>query len=178
MRRRITVTLVLGLVIALTMVWPSNALGQSSTRTAWAHLMDPAGQQIGFARFYELRGGQVFILVHATGLTPGLHGMHVHTTGACSPDFAAAGGHFNPTGGLHGSHAGDLGNLSANAAGLATTIRFTQQFTLSAGQFSLFDADGSALVIHAGEDDLVTDPTGNSGARLACGVIQTVESPN
>lgn len=150
MRRRITVTLVLGLVIALTMVWPSNALGQSSTRTAWAHLMDPAGQQIGFARFYELRGGQVFILVHATGLTPG----------------------------LHGSHAGDLGNLSANAAGLATTIRFTQQFTLSAGQFSLFDADGSALVIHAGEDDLVTDPTGNSGARLACGVIQTVESPN
>lgn len=170
MRRRLSLSLIL--VIAVLTLIPGIALGQSSTLKAYSTLADAEGNTVGFARFVELPSGRVLVLVHATGLTPGQHGIHIHTTGACSPDFSAAGGHFNPTGATHGSHAGDLGNLHANPAGHAQLVMFTSQFMLSAGQTSLFDADGSAVVIHAGPDDLVTDPAGNSGARVACGVIQ------
>jgi Cu-Zn family superoxide dismutase len=119
----------------------------------------------------------VTVSVTAEGIPPGEHGIHVHGVGVCdrsgSDPFASAGGHFNPTGAPHGgpdeanAHAGDLGNITADEKIEVATDRFT----LSEGPLSLSDIDGSALVIHADRDDLMTDPAGESGARIACGVI-------
>lgn len=177
MRRKIALSLIF--VMAVLTLIPSVSLGRTADPLrASATLVNPSGETVGFARFYEPRFGGTLVLVNTTALSPGLHGMHVHTTGACSPDFAAAGGHFNPTGDKHGAHAGDLGNIFASPAGQASAVTYSTHFTLSPGELSLFDADGSALVVHAGEDDLVTDPAGNSGARIACGVIHPVENPS
>ena len=138
---------------------------------ASATLVDPTGAEIGWATFVEDATGTVHVNVKIDGLSPGRHGIHVHRVGACSPDFAAAGAHHNPLGRTHGSHAGDLPNLDVNTNGRGHLNATTDGATLSAGTLSVFDADGSALVVHAAEDDLVTDPTGNSGSRIACGVI-------
>ena len=123
-------------------------------------------------------GGQVRLTVEAKGLTPGPHGIHVHAVGKCeAPGFNSAGGHHNPLGKKHGltspdgAHAGDLPNLEADASGQARYEARTDRLTLSDGPTSVFDADGSAVVIHASADDQQTDPTGNSGGRVACGVI-------
>ncbi len=152
--------------------------GGSGARHASAVLRDPAGQVIGVARFTEDATGRLHVNVHAAGLTPGLHGIHLHAVGQCAPTFAAAGGHHNPLGAQHGldnpngAHAGDLPNLFVNQAGVGRLTTVTDRATISAGPTSLFDADGSAVIIHAGPDDQVTDPTGNSGGRVACGVIE------
>ena len=123
-------------------------------------------------------GGGVRLLLTVAGLPPGDKGVHIHAVGRCEPpSFESAAGHFNPTNAEHGTanprgpHAGDLPNLSVDATGWGHLEVTAKQITLDKGASSLFDADGSALVIHAGPDDLHTDPTGNSGARLACGVI-------
>ena len=99
------------------------------------------------------------------------------------PAFTSAGGHFNPDNRQHGSenpqgsHAGDLPNLVVGANGAGSLVVTTDRFSLAAGRpTSLLDADGSALVVHAGPDDLKTDPTGNSGARIACGVVTPVRA--
>jgi Cu-Zn family superoxide dismutase len=159
-------------------------------------LRDAEGTLVGSATMTEAADGTVTVVVTAEGLTPGDHGVHVHEVGLCDPTgdmpFSSAGGHFNPTGAMHGGppaqavgegtpepigtpvdlgHAGDLGNLTVDDEG---NVRFqitTDRFTLSPGEMSLQDADGSALVIHADPDDLTTDPSGNSGDRIACGVI-------
>jgi Cu-Zn family superoxide dismutase len=118
----------------------------------------------------------------AKGLTPGLHGIHVHSIAACSPTFAAAGGHYNPLARQHGllnaagAHAGDLPNLTVNQDGVGHLDATTDRVTLTNGPTSLFDttagAVGSSIIIHANEDDQVTDATnGGSGGRIACGVI-------
>ncbi len=144
---------------------------------AWAELRDPAGAAVGWARFTEDATGILHVNVQVRGLPEGLHGIHIHAIGQCSPTFAAAGGHHNPLGNTHGldsptgAHAGDLPNLVVNVAGNGHLDTTSDRATLSAGTVSLFDADGSALIIHAGPDDQVTDPTGNSGGRIACGVI-------
>ncbi len=174
--RRNGITLAVILALTVVVMLPLAATATSPIRLASATLIDTSGNVIGFAKFVELNDGRVLVNIHAQGLAPGRHGIHVHAVGACAlgttPAFISAGGHFNPTGATHGSHAGDLGNITANPAGRANMTLITDQFTLSAGTLSVFDANGSALVIHAGADDLVTDPTGNSGARVACGVIQ------
>ena len=127
---------------------------------------------MGWARFTEDATGTVHVNVHVRGLTVGLHGIHIHNTGSCTPTFAAAGSHHNPPPATaHGSHAGDLPNLVVNGAGIGHLDVTTDHATLSAGPLTIFDGNGSALVIHAREDDLHTDPTGNSGDRIACGVI-------
>ena len=115
------------------------------------------------------------VSLDASKLPPGTHGAHVHTTGRCDgPDFTTAGGHWNPTGMKHGTqnpmgpHAGDLPNLIVGADG-----RGSVAITLPSGTMAgLMDADGAAFVIHAGADDLKTDPSGNSGGRIACGVFE------
>jgi Cu-Zn family superoxide dismutase len=145
--------------------------------------IDATGQSIGWVRIVEDGTGRVHVNVHVAGLTPGLHGIHIHAIGACSPTFAAAGGHYNPLGHQHGldnpngAHAGDLPNLSVNAEGVAHLNATTDRVTISPGPTTLFDstplAVGSAFIIHANEDDQVTDATnGNSGARVACAVIE------
>mgnify|MGYP001473476236 CR=1 FL=1 len=148
--------------------------------TATATLQDAAGEEVGQATFTEVDGG-VLIEVTLEGLTveaAGEHGIHLHTTGACTPDFQAAGGHFNPTNAQHGMenpngpHAGDLPNIEIDADGNASYEATAALVTLGEGENSLLDADGSALVVHAGPDDMKTDPSGDSGDRIACGVIE------
>ena len=111
-----------------------------------------------------------------TGLTPGKHGFHIHEIGDCSaPDATSAGGHFNPDKKAHGDpkapehHAGDLGNIEADSSGIAKVSIHGAGLTLAAGANSVM---GKAIIVHAAEDDLKTQPTGNAGARLACGVIK------
>ena len=145
---------------------------------ASAALRNADGDAIGWARFTEDARGIVHVNVHVKGISPGAHGIHIHAVGACSPTFAAAGGHHNPLSHQHGldnplgAHAGDLPVLLVNEEGVGHLNAITDLATLSAGPTSIFDADGSALVIHASPDDQVTDPTGNSGGRIACGVIE------
>lgn len=167
---------VLMLLTALAGVATANASGNGAQH-AYAVLYDVNGQAIGSAIFTEDATGQVHVNVHVKGLAPGLHGIHLHAVGSCSPSFLAAGGHHNPLGHQHGlenplgAHAGDLPNLVVNPAGVGHLNAITTHATLSAGPTSVFDVNGSALIIHAGPDDQVTDPTGNSGGRVACGVI-------
>ena len=123
-------------------------------------------------------GATVELKVKVTDLTPGNHGIHVHAVGMCeAPEFKTAGGHFNPTGKKHGldnpegHHGGDLPNLSVGADGHGTLTTTLEGLTLGAGDTSLFHAGGTALVVHADPDDEKTDPSGNSGARVACGVV-------
>lgn len=174
---RATALCTLAALLALAAALPlaASAAGTKqryAAEQAYATLVNTEGEIVGRARFTQKRNGSVHVVVQVAGLTPGLHGIHVHAIGACSPTFAAAGGHFNPDGLLHGSHAGDLGNIRVPESGRAVYSRTVDSFTLSPGHYSLFDHDGSALVIHADEDDLVTDPAGASGARVVCGVIQ------
>jgi Cu-Zn family superoxide dismutase len=168
----------LGLLIMLTA--GAAATGASH---AGGTFVDTAGRTIGWVRLVEDAAGNVHVNVHVTGLTPGLHGIHIHAIGSCTPTFAAAGGHYNPLGHEHGldnplgAHAGDLPNLRVNAEGVGQLAATTDGVTISPGPTTLFDstagAVGSAFIIHANEDDQVTNATnGNSGARVACAVIE------
>lgn len=146
---------------------------------ATAELKNKDGRVVGLATLSERPDG-VLVRIEASGLTPGLHAVHVHAVGKCDgPAFTGAGGHFNPLGKKHGhknaegAHAGDMPNMLVAKDGSGRFEVLTDGFTLSAGPLSLFDADGSAVVIHAGVDDYVTDPTGNAGDRAACGIVAT-----
>lgn len=156
---------------------PTPSYAGPAVASASAELKNASGQVVGNAQFSQNAGGVVLIKASFSGVE-GAHGMHIHTTGKCDgPDFTSAGAHFNPTGKKHGllnpdgPHAGDLPEITVSSAGAGSLETTTNRISLTAGASSVFDADGSALVIHAGHDDQVTDPTGNSGARLACGVI-------
>jgi superoxide dismutase, Cu-Zn family len=169
-------TLKLFFVFVLLMGLTGTALAQEPT-TATAELKDAQGNGVGNATLTQESGG-VKVTATLTGLAgnAGEHGIHIHAVGQCTPDFSAAGGHFNPTNAQHGlnnpagPHAGDGPNLQL-ADGSATYEVVNDRVTLGSGPNSLLDADGSALVVHAGPDDQVTDPSGNSGDRIACGVI-------
>ena len=147
-----------------------------------ADLKNKDGRTVGIATFRERPGG-VVVNVEVNGLVSGLHAVHVHAVGKCEvPAFTSAGGHFNPAQRKHGlknpdgPHAGDLPNMYVAKDGSGRFEALTDQITLKAGErASVFDSDGSALVIHAGVDDYMTDPTGNAGDRVACGVIATVK---
>jgi Cu-Zn family superoxide dismutase len=148
---------------------------------ATAELRDRSGKTVGTARLVGENQGAIDLTVQVSGMTPGSHGIHFHAAGSCAPGdstaFAAAGGHHNPMGRKHGlenpdgPHAGDLPNLVVGADGSGTLETRTARATLRQGPTTLLDADGSALVVHAAADDQRTDPSGNSGARVACGVI-------
>jgi len=112
------------------------------------------------------------------GLPPGTKAVHIHDVGQCTPpSFESAGPHFNPTKAQHGlenrkgPHAGDLPNMTVNDTGQGHLEVTNSRVTLKAGPTSLFDENGSALVVHEGPDDMRSEPAGNSGARIACGVI-------
>jgi Cu-Zn family superoxide dismutase len=148
--------------------------------TAMAELRNTSGANVGTATFTQV-GNVVRIVLEAKGLTPGLHGVHIHAVGKCdSPDFTSAGAHFNPAGRAHGvrnpngPHAGDLPNVYVPESGNLRVDLLATHVALQPGANSLLDADGSALVLHAFADDYVTDPSGGSGARVACGVIRLV----
>ena len=143
-------------------------------------LINASGQTIGTVRAWQTTGGVTF-RIEAAGLPHGVHGLHVHAVGRCdAPEFTSAGPHWNPASRKHGlsnpegPHAGDLRNVAVAANGvLGETVTLSGASLTGPGPAGvLLDADGAALVIHATADDNVTDPSGNSGARIACAVLQ------
>lgn len=145
-------------------------------RTAIALLAPTEGNTVSGVVEFEQDGGEMVVHLRIEGLTPnGLHGVHIHEKGDCrAPDASSAGGHFNPTGDRHGGldsefrHAGDLGNIRADAEGKVDTEFEVTGISLKAGPISVV---GRAVVVHAQSDDLVSQPGGNSGPRIACGLI-------
>jgi Cu-Zn family superoxide dismutase len=153
------------------------AFAQAPAATATATINDAMGKSIGTATLRETNSG-VLIKVDLTGAPGGTHALHVHTTGKCdAPMFMTAGGHFAPGMTKHGllaaggPHAGDLPNIYVPADGRLSIELLEPNVTLAAGARSLLDADGSAIVLHAMADDYMTDPAGNAGGRIACGVV-------
>lgn len=146
-------------------------------RLASATLIRADGTPAGTAQIFA-NGDRVTLALVATGFGAGAHGLHLHTSGRCAaPDFSSAGGHLNPLGREHGtanpdgSHMGDLPNLPIQPGGTGSLTTDLAGTPAEVRQW-LFDGDGTAIVIHAQPDDYRTDPTGNSGARVACGVLR------
>lgn len=147
--------------------------------TATATLINPDGEEIGDVTLTQTPNHGVLVRVTVDGLEPGTHGLHIHETGACEvPSFDSAGGHYAPRGHAHGvlhphgKHAGDLLNLEVPENGRVVTERLAEGVTLTPGvHASLFDDDGSAIVIHATGDDYHTQPSGEGGPKVGCGVV-------
>ena len=150
----------------------------AAAQTASATLKNAAGAEVGSVKLTQLPEG-VLLALSLKGLPPGEHAFHVHAVGKCEPPFTTAGGHFNPGTKKHGimvaegHHAGDMPNLHVPASGELTVEVANASITLDKGKpNSVFGPNGTALVIHAGKDDYKSDPAGNAGDRIACGVIQ------
>ncbi|HEX9938711.1 MAG TPA: superoxide dismutase family protein [Longimicrobium sp.] len=151
--------------------------GSSSPRAFSVPIYSANGQQVGSFMVTQVSADSVRLVVESTSMPAGTHGTHLHAVGRCdAPQFTTAGPHLNPTNRQHGlrnpqgPHLGDMPNLTVGANGqgrLETIVRGS----LTPGRAPIFDADGTALVVHATADDQVTDPAGNSGARIACGVV-------
>ncbi len=128
----------------------------------------------GMVHFQDQGDGSVEVTVDLTGVPPGVHGFHIHEKGDCGNNGQNAGGHFNPTGMVHGApdaqshHAGDFGNVTAEANGEVHTHFMTHSITVKEGTLSVV---GRSVVLHANPDDLVSQPSGNAGARIACGIV-------
>jgi superoxide dismutase, Cu-Zn family len=154
------------------------SFGQDAPKSARADIVNAQGQKIGTAKILAAKQG-VKIEVDVSQLPPGIHGIHIHNVGKCEgPDFASAGPHFNPDSKKHGKdnpdgpHAGDLSNIDVKPDGTGRATLIDTMVTLGDGPNSVFHDGGTSLVIHGKEDDYKTDPSGNSGPRIACGVIQ------
>ncbi|MBD1223413.1 superoxide dismutase family protein [Virgibacillus halodenitrificans] len=148
-------------------------------KTREVEMYNADGDLVGNAKISEKPDG-VSIKLKLEGLSPGLHGIHVHEYPSCKgPDFKSAGSHFNPEGKEHGlmypkgAHLGDLPNIEADAGGLVDTELLLAGATLSEGKKSILTGDGTSLVVDEGKDDGVSQPAGNSGARIICGEIKT-----
>jgi Cu-Zn family superoxide dismutase len=169
------------MVVAL-LATGSIAYADGDTLQTTFEVRNANGQSVGTVTLTQQSDG-VRVQGTFSNLPSGTHGIHFHAVGACTPDFAAAGPHFNPAGRQHGfdnpqgAHAGDLPNLEVAADGTGTFHYVNDDITLQQDEdTSVYDADGTALVIHANADDYVTDPSGNSGDRIACGVVSPAEA--
>lgn len=145
---------------------------------AKAELKDAKGNHVGTVDFSE-NDGVVHVTIDVSGLTAGPHAIHIHQNGDCnSEDFMTAGSHYNPTGKQHGvynpmgPHVGDFPNLIADDSGKAHLEINSKLFTLGAGETSLFKDGGTAVIVHFGVDDMISDPSGNAGGRYACGKVE------
>jgi Cu-Zn family superoxide dismutase len=170
---------ILAATTALALSALTLAGAQGDRKAATAEVKDAQGKVVATAKFKGVKGG-VQLSVKATGLPAGVHAIHIHTVGKCEgPAFTTAGGHFNPAKKQHGMmnpaghHAGDMPNFTINAKGTGTYKTVIQGVTLAGdGETSLFHSGGTSLVIHEKEDDMKSDPAGNAGPRLACGLVQ------
>lgn len=162
---------------AATLAGCTTVADTPTERVGQATLAFANGTPAGTVQLYR-DGVGLRLGVAVTGMTPGPHGYHLHTTGRCeAPDFTSAGGHLNPAGRKHGSlaaggsHLGDLPNLVVDAGGSGTSTEALPG-SRDAVLGDIFDADGTAVVIHADADDYRSDPAGNAGKRIACGVLK------
>lgn len=153
---------------------------KSEIKQAYALIVSAPGSEVkGKITFTEIGEG-VRVIADLEGLTPGSHGFHIHEFGRCEGDFTSAGDHFNPEKHSHGSpesenrHAGDLGNIEANEQGIAHYDQINTMLELE-GANSII---GKSVIVHADKDDFVTQPSGNSGGRIGCGIIEAVETPS
>ena len=155
----------------------------NAVASATAVVYNLNGAAIGTAQLTQSVNGMVTIEIASLALPAGAHGIHFHQVGKCeggTTAFSTAGGHFNPLGKEHGlqnprgPHAGDAPGIEIPASGIGSVSFTTDRVSLTAGATSLFDADGSSIVVHAGADDQVSQPAGNSGGRIACGVIRAL----
>jgi Cu-Zn family superoxide dismutase len=158
----------------------SSAVAGEKPAMAKAKIIDASGKTVGVAVLTEGDDG-VWIAFNLQGLPPGVHAFHIHAAGKCEPPFKSAMGHFNPFGRKHGlknpegAHAGDLPNILVGPDGTLAGVRLAPLVTLGEGKNSLFQPEGTAIVIHQDPDDYMTDPAGAAGPRIACGVITKVE---
>jgi Cu-Zn family superoxide dismutase len=173
--RRIVMKILVTLIGAIIMALTSQPVAAQSAK---ALLKSGEGKDVGSAELTQTPAG-VVIRLAVKGLPAGEHAFHVHGVGKCEPPFTSAGGHFNPSGKKHGMmaaegyHAGDMPNLHIPTSGEIVVEVLNAAITLEKGKpNSLFGPDGTALIIHAGKDDYKTDPTGEAGGRIACGIIQ------
>lgn len=150
----------------------------AAAQSAKATLKNAEGKEVGSAALTQTPAG-VLIKLSVKGLPAGEHAFHAHGVGKCEPPFTSAGGHFNPGGKKHGilapdgHHAGDLPNLHIPASGELVIEVLNADVTLDKGKpNSLFGPQGTALVVHAGKDDYKTDPAGDAGGRIACGIVE------
>jgi Cu-Zn family superoxide dismutase len=155
----------------------ASMTAETEPLSAEASLKDKDGKDVGRATIIETSDG-VRIAVTGYRLPPGAHGLHIHAVGRCDPpQFTSAGAHFNPGSKQHGTqnpagpHAGDLPNLQVAASGEGGIDATTKLVTLGPGPSSLLGPAGTSLVVHAAADDYKTDPSGNTGDRIACGAI-------
>jgi Cu-Zn family superoxide dismutase len=170
--------------LALTSLIALLAFGCSHTRPSATATLEPtsaASTAHGTVAFQDTGDGNVEVTIDLTSVPPGVHGFHIHDKGDCGNAGNNAGGHFNPTGMVHGApdavshHAGDFGNVTAEANGEVHTHFTTHSISLAEG--STTSAIGHAVVLHGNPDDLVTQPTGNAGPRIACGVVVMAKMP-
>ncbi len=163
-----------GVVVACVVAGAMLAAQQNSVKV---EIRDLQGASVGTATLSPAKGGGVAIALDLKNLAPGEHAFHVHQVAKCEPPFATAGPHFNPGTKKHGlenpdgSHAGDMKNITVGADGTAKVVVLNTQVTLGEGANSVFANGGTSIVIHAKPDDMKTDPAGNAGDRIACGVI-------
>lgn len=142
---------------------------------ARAQVRNASGRELGTLTLTD-SAQSIVVSGGLAGLPPGTHAIHLHTTGQCEAPFESAGGHWNPTNRQHGAqnpqgpHQGDLPNITV-AGDSSVTVRVATPGGMLRGSSGLLDADGAAVVVHAGPDDNRTDPSGNSGDRIACGVV-------
>lgn len=183
--------------LAVTVILAAGTAAAQSEVTAQARMVDAENEEVGEAVFTQLEQG-VLIRLELRNLPAGWHGVHIHETGICEPPFSSAGGHLNPDGESHGFadrglHAGDLPNIHVGEDGTAKVEMFNNRIALIDRQsreglmeqaidtveqitgrapHNILGGAGAALVVHSGADDYTTDPAGDSGDRIACGVVQ------